>query len=215
MVLPGGSSIPELLHPRRSSEPGRLQTAASTGVLGFPAQGCHTATLDKTGSSSVPACSPAPFRRLRLPRAPSHQPLTCASFGGAAGEPLRAVAGGDVGVGSHEECQAWNTAEAARGGSPSTATIAPPQRQGGDRQRALQLRPRPPFPGSISFSPGPGEGKTGPRLLPPPTNAPGGLGTEVWEPAWWILDHTARPAAPLPREDAGRDPQRDPESWSH
>lgn len=101
------------------------------------------------------------------------------------------------------------------GGSPSTATIAPPQRQGGDRQRALQLRPRPPFPGSISFSPGPGEGKTGPRLLPPPTNAPGGLGTEVWEPAWWILDHTARPAAPLPREDAGRDPQRDPESWNH
>lgn len=36
MVLPGDSSILELLHPRRSSEPGRLQTAANSCQHGCP-----------------------------------------------------------------------------------------------------------------------------------------------------------------------------------
>lgn len=215
MVLPGGSSIPELLHPRRSSEPGRLQTAASTGVLGFPAQGCHTAALDKTGSSSIPACSPAPFRRLRLPRAPSHQPLTCASLGGAAGEPLRAVAGGDVGVGSHEECQAWNTAEAARGGEPQHRHHRPATATGRGPAAGSAAAPTAPLPWQHQLFPrarrrenrSPPAASTHQR---PRRSGHGGLGASVVD----FGPHS--PASCSSAQGGCREgSQRDPESWNH
>lgn len=201
--MPRGSRTPELVHPLSSCNQHGCPWLRSPGMP----QG------ENTCSSTILARSPAPFQRPRLPRASSQHPLTCASLGCAAGQPLRAVPGRDIGVGAHaaEECQAWEAAGAAQRGSPGT-----PHRPATAAGRALAAgsAAAPTAPLRWQHQPFPRAGRRGSRS-PPAASTHQRPSTGVWGAAWWVLDHTDRPAAPLPREDAGRDPRGDPESWNH
>lgn len=95
-------------------------------------------------------------------------------------------------------------------GTPSTSQHLPSHRGGAGSGFCSWAR-GPPALAASAFPQGREKGEPLPaRRLHPATP-----GTELCEPAWWVLDHTARPAAALPGEDAERDPQGDPDSWNH